>query len=216
MNSNNLNKNMIDGQIKPINGMTQNLISTFNKVDRVSFMPNELKNESYIEKNIIIKDGRVIPNPALIAKIIMHIELEDHENVLLLGSTTGYLAALLSFHAQTVIVVEEDKELLQLSENSIKENNINNVVFFNNEITKGCVNQSPFNVIIIEGGIEEIPNNILDQLEIGGRMLVIISKNDVCTAEIIKKKESNIYFNKLFNCSLPILNGFKLKNTFSF
>ena len=216
MNNEALNKNMVDGQIKPINGMTERIVSTFYSLDRNNFMPLELKNQSYMEMNLNIDDGRVIPKPDLIAKIVLNINLKDNENVLILGSSTGYLAAILSYHAQTVIVVEENKKLLEASEKSIKENNINNVVFFNNEIAKGCLEQSPFNAIIIEGAVEEVPKNIVDQLESGGRMIAIISDNGACTAKMYKKRGQSISTSKLFNCSIPVLNSFKMKNSFSF
>ena len=216
MNNEALNKNMVDGQIKPINGMTERIVSTFYSLDRNNFMPLKLKNQSYMEMNLNIEEGRVIPKPDLIAKIVLNINLKDNENVLILGSSTGYLAAILSYHAQTVIVVEENKKLLEASEKSIKENNINNVVFFNNEIAKGCLEQSPFNAIIIEGAVEEVPKNIVDQLESGGRMIAIISDNGACTAKMYKKRGQSISTSKLFNCSIPVLNSFKMKNSFSF
>ena len=216
MNNEALNKNMVDGQIKPINGMTERIVSTFYSLDRNNFMPLELKNQSYMEMNLNIDEGRVIPKPDLIAKMVLNINLKDNENVLILGSSTGYLAAILSYHAQTVIVVEENKKLLEASEKSIKENNINNVVFFNNEIAKGCLEQSPFNAIIIEGAVEEVPKNIVDQLESGGRMIAIISDNGACTAKMYKKRGQSISTSKLFNCSIPVLNSFKMKNSFSF
>ena len=216
MNNEALNKNMVDGQIKPINGMTERIVTTFYALDRNNFMPLQLKNQSYMEMNLNIDEGRVIPKPDLIAKIVLNINLKDNENVLILGSSTGYLAAILSYHAQTVIVVEENKKLLEASEKSIKENNINNVVFFNNEIAKGCLEQSPFNAIIIEGAVEEVPKNIVDQLESGGRMIAIISDNGACTAKMYKKRGQSISTSKLFNCSIPVLNSFKMKNSFSF
>ena len=216
MNNEALNKNMVDGQIKPINGMTERIVTTFYALDRNNFMPLELKNQSYMEMNLNIEEGRVIPKPDLIAKIVLNINLKDNENVLILGSSTGYLAAILSYHAQTVIVVEENKKLLEASEKSIKENNINIVVFFNNEIAKGCLEQSPFNAIIIEGAVEEVPKNIVDQLESGGRMIAIISDNGACTAKMYKKRGQSISTSKLFNCSIPVLNSFKMKNSFSF
>ena len=77
------------------------------------------------------------------------------------------MTAVLSHLAETVIVIEEDEKLLNNSEDSIKKNNINNVVFIKNDIMKGYEDQSPFNAIIIEGAVEEVPNNILDQLDEG-------------------------------------------------
>ena len=211
-----LNKKMVDGQIKSINGMSQSLISIFYRLDRNSFMPDNLKKYTYIEKNIILKDNRVILKPYVVAKIALHLNLHDDENVLILGSTTGYLTAILANQADTVIVVEEDKELLSFSEDVIKKNNINNVVFFEGEIAKGCLDQSPFNAIIIEGAVRDVPVNILNQLDENGRLLCFMSNTGICNARMFRKKGSIFHEETLFNCSIPILNSFKYKNSFSF
>ena len=115
-----LNKNMIEGQIKPINGMTDKLLSAFYSLDRDDFMPDAMKEMSYVEKNIILQEKRTILKPSLIAQIALSINLQFNENVLILGATNGYLSAILSHQAETVIVVEENEQLLNNSENSIK------------------------------------------------------------------------------------------------
>ncbi len=211
-----LNKNMVDGQIKPLNGMSQRLLSAFYSLDRNDFMPETMKKMSYVEKNIILENNRTILKPDLVAKIALNINLKSHENVLIVGSSTGYLSAILSYQAETVIVVEEDEELLVKSENAIKKNNINNVVFIKNEMVRGFSNQSPFNAIIIEGAIQEVPTNILDQLDNEGRLLAIIQDGDICSAKLFKKNGNSISDQHLFNCSVPTLNVFKKRNSFSF
>jgi len=211
-----LNKNMIEGQIKPINGMSEELLSTFYSLDRNDFMPETMKEMSYIEKNIILENKRTILKPSLIAQIALSIKLKADENVLILGATTGYLSAILSHQAETVIVVEENEQLLNNSENAIKKNNINNVVFIKNEIVRGYSEQSPFNAIIIEGAIEEVPKNILDQLDGGGRLFAIVQEGDICSAKLFKKYGQSISDQRLFNCSMPVLSMFMKKNNFSF
>jgi protein-L-isoaspartate(D-aspartate) O-methyltransferase len=211
-----LNKNMVDGQIKPINGMNDKLLSTFYSLNRGDFMPETLKSMSYIEKNIILENNRTILKPGLVARIVLSIDLKANENVLLLGATTGYLSAVLSFQAETVIVVEENERLLRNSENAIKKNNINNVVFIKNEIVKGYDEQSPFNAIIIEGAIQEVPLNIIDQLDEGGRLFAIVQEGEICSAKLFKKNGRSISEQKLFNCTLPVLSMFIKKNSFSF
>ena len=212
-----LNKNMIEGQIKPINGMSEELLSVFYALDRNDFMPEDQKEMSYVEKNIILQDKRTILKPSLIAQIALSINLKANENVLILGATTGYLSAILSNQAETVIVVEENEQLLNNSENAIKKNNINNVVFVKNEIVKGYNEQSPFNAIIIEGAIQEVPLNIIDQLDEGGRLFAIVQEEEeVCSAKLFKKNELSISEQKLFNCTLPVLSMFIKKNSFSF
>ena len=124
-----LNKNMIEGQIKPINGMSEELLSAFYLFDRNDFMPETMKEMSYVEKNIIFEDRRTILKPGLIAQIALNINLKPNENVLILGAPTGYLSAILSQQAETVIVVEENEQLLSNSENAIKKNNSINLKF---------------------------------------------------------------------------------------
>ena len=211
-----LNKNMIEGQIKPINGMTEKLLSAFYSLNRNDFMPESMQDMSYVEKNIILEDKRAILKPSLIAQIALKINLKANENVLILGATTGYLSAILSHQAETVIVVEENEQLLTNSENAIKKNNINNVVFIKNEIVKGYSEQSPFNAIIIEGAIQEVPNNIIDQLDEEGRLLAIVQEEEICSAKLFKKNGQTINEQKLFNCSMPVLSMFMKKNIFSF
>ena len=211
-----LNKNMIEGQIKPINGMKEELLSAFHSIDRDDFMPDAMKEMAYVEKNIIIENNRIILKPGLIAKIALSIDLKANENVLILGASTGYLSAILSHQAETVIVVEENEQLLGNSENAIKKNNINNVVFIKNEIIKGYSDQSPFNAIIIEGAIQEVPRNILDQLDEGGRLLAIVQEEDICSAKLFRKNGQSVSIQKLLNCSIPVLDMFMKKNSFSF
>ena len=211
-----LNKNMIDGQIKPINGMTGKLLSAFYSLDRCDFMPEAMREMSYVEKNLILENNRTILKPSLIAQIALSINLKANENVLILGASTGYLSAILSHQAETVIVVEENENLLRNSENAIKKNNINNVVFIKNELVKGYNEQSPFNVIIIEGAIQEVPLNITDQLDEEGRLLAIIQEEEICSAKLFKKNGRCISEQKLFNCTMPVLSMFMKKNSFSF
>ena len=210
------NSNMVNGQIKPINGISQRIVSIFHSLDRSSFMPKELIDNSFTEKNITLANNRVILRPSIIAKIVMHIDLKENENVLILGSTNGYLAAILSLLAETVIVIEEDDNLMRISEENIKKNEINNVIFFKKNISEGCAEQSPFNAIIIEGAVESLPQTILDQLEIGGRLLTILSENGICNAKIFTRKKTILQSQSLFPCSVPVLSSFKQKNIFSF
>ena len=216
METNADNLRMVNGQIKPINGMTEKLVSIFNSLNRVDFMPKEFKESAYVEKNLTLSNDRIILKPELVAKIAMYIDLKENENVLILGSTTGYLTAILSLIAETVIVVEEDDSYFKSSELVIKENNINNVIYINKSISNGCIEQSPFNAIVIEGAVDHVPQKLLNQLENGGRLIAILSENGLCNAKMFTRKEAVFYSKQLFPCSLPVLPSFKEKNIFSF
>ncbi len=210
------NLRMVNGQIKPINGMTEKLVSIFNSLDREGFMPEEFKESAYVEKNLVLSNHRVILKPEIVAKIALHIDLKENENVLILGSTTGYLTAILSLIAETVIVLEEDDSYIKFSEIATKENNLNNVIYINKSISNGCIEQSPFNAIIIEGAVDHVPQKLLNQLEKRGRLIAILSENGLCNAKMFTRKETMFHSEQLFPCALPVLPSFKEKNIFSF
>ena len=81
---------------------------------------------------------------------------------------------------------------------------------------KGYNEQSPFNAIIIEGAIQEVPNNILNQLDEGGRLFAIVQDEEICSAKLFIKNGNSIREQKLFNCTMPVLSMFMKKNSFSF
>ncbi len=216
MDSNLLNKNMIEGQIKHIGGMKENIINAFNEIRRDDFVPQELKGNSYIEKNLFLKSDRFILKENLIAKIISALDISNNENVLIIGSSTGYSSAIISRLAETVISIEEDQELLNFSEEAIKKNGIDNVVFINNSMIEGCSEQGPFNAIIIEGSIDEVPLKILDQLDFNGRLIAMINDQEVSKVIQYQKKNNAFTERFLFSCSAPKLKSFDKRKSFSF
>ena len=216
MDSHLLNKNMIEGQIKPIGGMQKNILQAFSSVNRDDFVPQNLKDNCYSEKNLFLKRDRFVLKANLIAKIISALNISNEENVLVIGSSTGYSSAIISRLAETVISIEEDQELLDFSEEAIKKNGIDNIVFINNAMIEGCSEQGPFNAIIIEGAIDEVPPNILNQLEDNGRLIAMINNKGVSNV-IEYQKKNNIFTDRfLFSCTAPKLKCFDKRKSFSF
>ena len=216
MDSHLLNKNMIEGQIKPIGGMQKNILQAFSSVNRDDFVPQNLKDNCYSEKNLFLKRDRFVLKANLIAKIISALNISNEENVLVIGSSTGYSSAIISRLAETVISIEEDQELLDFSEEAIKKNGIDNIVFINNAMIEGCSEQGPFNAIIIEGAIDEVPPKILNQLEDNGRLIAMINNKGVSNV-IEYQKKNNIFTDRfLFSCTAPKLKCFDKKKSFSF
>jgi len=211
-----LNKNMVEGQIKPIGGIQKNILDAFYSIDRDIFVPKNLKDNSYIEKNILLNDNRFILKANLLARIISSLNITNEENVLIIGSSTGYSSAIISKLAETVIAIEEDQYLLDLAEEAIKENGIDNVVFINNSMIEGCADQGPFNAIIIEGAIEELPKKILNQLDGNGRLIAILSQTDTCNVVEYKKNNNGYNDRFLFSCIAPKLTSFNKRNLFRF
>ncbi len=216
MDSHSLNKKMVEGQIKPIGGMQKNVLDAFNSINRDDFVPKNLKGNSFSERNLFLKRDRFILKANLIAKIISVLNISNEENVLVIGSSTGYSSAVISRIAETVISIEEDKELLVFSEEAVKKNGIDNIVFINNAMIEGCPEQGPFNAIIIEGTIDEVPLKILNQLEHNGRLIAMVNNNGISNVIEYQKKNDTFTDRFIFSCSAPKLKSFDKRKSFSF
>tara|TARA_B100001029_G_scaffold175177_1_gene176288 strand:+ start:648 stop:1298 length:651 start_codon:yes stop_codon:yes gene_type:complete len=216
MDSKLLNKNMIEGQIKPIGGIKKNILEAFNSIDRIDFVPQSFKKSSYSEKNLFIKRDRFVLKANLIARIISALSISSEENVLVIGSSTGYTSAIISKLAETVISIEEDQDLLDFSEEALRKNGIDNIVIINNSMIEGCSEQGPFNAIIIEGAVDEVPLKILNQLDDDGRLIAMISDNGICNVIEYKKRNKSFTNRFLFSCTAPKLRCFDKRKSFSF
>ena len=210
------NKNMIDGQIRPINGISKEIISAFSSINRSNFVPEEFSLRSYTEKNLKLSTNRYLLRPNLIGEIINHVSPKTNETILVLPASTGYSSAVISNLAETVIAIEEDENLISIAENGLKKSGINNVAIIKKKINDNCLDQGPFNAILIEGAIDYLPEQFLEQLENYGRLFAMIKEDNVTNARLFIKNENSISSRFLFSCDAPKLNFFKKKNSFSF
>ena len=211
-----LNKNMVEGQIKPLGNISKQVMEAFLSFPRDQFVPLELKNFAYLEKNIELSNDRFLLKPSLIAKIISLAGFNSSDTVLIIGSSTGYSSAILSNIAETVISIEEDDQLVNFSETILLEKKIDNVVFLKKELNEGCPEHGPFNKILIEGAVEEIPNYLFEQLDESGKMIAIIINGDLSEVREYNKVGENIGSKFLFNCEAPKLKAFNKTDSFNF
>ena len=211
-----LNNNMIDGQIRPINGISKEVISAFSSVNRADFVPDNLILRSFTEKNLKLSSDRYFLRPNLIGEIINHVLPQSNETILVLPAATGYLSAIISNLAETVIAIEEEENFISIAEKGMNKSGINNVVILRKKINENCLDQGPFDAIIIEGAIDYLPDQFLEQLGNKGRLFAMINEEDVTNATLFIKNENSINSRFLFSCDAPKLNFFNKKNSFSF
>ena len=216
MDTNLENTAMVDGQIKPLSDINLDILNALYNIDRKDYTPVELKNFSYIEKNILICNNRYLLKPAISAKLLSALDIGVNETILIISSTTGYSAALASKIAETVICIEQDSELIDFSEKIAIQNSMNNIVFIKNELKKGYPDQGPYSCILIEGEIEEVPDVILNQLVEGGRLVTILNKDENGAAMKFSRRNNEVASQFLFSMDAPLLEGFKKTKKFKF
>ena len=116
MNTHSENAIMIEGQIKPLSGINSNVLEALHSIDRANYVPSRNKDSAYVEKNILLENGRYLPKCSISAKLISALDITLFETILIIGSTTGYSAAVTSKIAETIICIEQELELINFAE----------------------------------------------------------------------------------------------------
>jgi protein-L-isoaspartate(D-aspartate) O-methyltransferase len=208
-------KIMVDTQIRPSDVTKFPIIDAFLSVPREKFVPDGKREAAYIGENFQIGPSRIILEPRTLAKLLDALDIHNDELVLDVGSGLGYSSAVISLIAQVVIAVEDDSSLASEAAEILSEIGMDNVVVQVAKLEDGAPEHGPYDVIILQGGVEEIPTSILKQLKNGGRIGAIFIEKGLGTAKIGFKLNNTITWRYSFNAAAPILQGFFKQKDFA-
>ena len=212
-----LRKNMVDCQLKPNKIINLNLIDAFLKVPREIFVNKKNINQCYLDVNIDLTKNRFLLNPMVSARLIQSLNISKDDTVLTIGSGVGYNSVILSYLCNTVIGIESIKSFYDFSVDVLTKLEINNVVFIKSKIENGYSDQQPYDCIIIEGGVNHVPIEILNQLSENGRLVAVeIKEGNVGKATMYQRYGKEFIKNYLFDAYIPIFDGFKKNQNFIF
>ena len=206
---------MVDTQIRPSDVTKFPIIDAFLSVPREKFVPDGKREAAYIGENFQIGPSRIILEPRTLAKLLDALDIHNDELVLDVGSGLGYSSAVISLIAQVVIAVEDDSSLVSEAAEILSEIGMDNVVVQVAKLEDGAPEHGPYDVIILQGGVEEIPTSILKQLKNGGRIGAIFIEKGLGTAKIGFKLNNTITWRYSFNAAAPILQGFFKQKDFA-
>lgn len=201
-------KTMVDTQIRPSDVTKFPIIEAFLSVPREKFVPDGKREAAYIGENFKIGQSRVILEPRTLAKLLDALDIRNDELVLDIGPGLGYSSAVISPMAEVVIAVEDDSSMANEAEEILTEVGADNVVIQIGKLEDGAPEHGPYDVIILQGGVEKIPSSILNQLKNGGRVGAIFIEEGLGTAKIGFKLNDKINWRYSFNAAAPVLPGF--------
>ena len=201
-------KTMVDTQIRPSDVTKFPIIEAFLSVPREKFVPDGKREAAYIGENFKIGQSRVILEPRTLAKLLDALDIRNDELVLDIGPGLGYSSAVISPMAEVVIAVEDDSSMANEAEEILTEVGADNVVIQIGKLEDGAPEHGPYDVIILQGGVEKIPSSILKQLKNGGRVGAIFVEDGLGTAKIGFKLNDKINWRYSFNAAAPVLPGF--------
>ena len=169
-------KNMVINQLRPNKINEENILKIFEKIPKENYLDVNVGKNCYLDKNLDITDKRGYLKNLHLAQIIKYSEISTNDKVLHIGGLTGYFSVLMSYLCKELLVVEQNKELFKLLEQNIKNIDTKNINLFNNNLLDGLNDNAPFNLIIIDGPIFKICDNLKQQLVTNGGRLIYIKK----------------------------------------
>jgi len=209
-------RNMIESQLRTSRIVDQALLDVMAEVPRERFVPENLHRIAYVDEDLPIGSGRYIMEPLALAGIIQAAEVGPADVVLDIASGTGYGAVVLSRLAGTVFALESDAVLAAGAGDIYAELAPDNVVQIEGPLAEGCAEHAPFDVILIEGAVENIPDKIVGQLGDGGRLVAIIRTDGIGRVTVIRKSGSHTSRRPVRDASVPLLDEFRQPPEFVF
>ena len=209
--------NMIEQQIRPWNVLDQDVLDLLHVVKREQFVPAAYQNLAFADVEIPLPGGAAMFAPKIEARVMEELELKKHETVLEIGTGSGYMAALLAHRAAKVTTVEINPETAELAKKNLANAGIHNVTVETGNGAEGWAKGAPYDVIVISGALEVLPESILQQLKIGGRVAAIVGQAPAMEASIITRTGENAYSKiNLFETNVNYLTGAPVPSHFQF
>lgn len=211
-------RNMVDSQILPNRVTHDKIIEAFEELPRELFVPKARQALAYADESVLIEDDRYLMQPMVLARLLETLATRPTDVALCIGSGSGYAIAVLSKLVDTVVALESNDNLRQKAEKTLTDLAIDNVVIVEGKLSKGHPSEAPFDVILIDGGVTEVPAEIAQQLSEGGRLVAVEMPEGrkVGRGVIITRYGQSVNKREVFDASEPLLPGFEKEAEFAF
>lgn len=210
-------KVMVDSQVRVNDVTATNVVHAFSSIPREVFVPKAMRASAYAELEIETSDTRAMWLPRDLGKLLVALEAGEEDVSLVIGAGAGYSSALLGQMTDAVIALEDDEALVDTMAERFAAIGMDEAVAVHSDLATGLPDQGPFDIVLVAGMVEEVPQAWLDQLSDGGRMgVVVASGRGIGAARVYKRAGDTFSYREAFECCPPILPGFEAKKDFVF
>ena len=211
---------MVDKQVRPSDVTKFPIISAMLEVEREAFVPPARQSVAYMDAPVPLGGDREMMEARTFARMLDALDIDPEDQVLIVGGGLGYSTAVVARMADSVVMVEEDAALASEAETTLAGQEVLNAAVLNAPLTEGAAKAAPFDVILIDGGVETVPDTILGQLKPGGRIAAIFLDGRLGRAQIghsIPEGDGGaINWRFAFNAASRVLPGFETTREFTF
>jgi len=209
---------MVDCQIHPAGVVTPEILHAFETIEREQFVPGHIRNIAYCDSDLPVSDNRFILEPITHAKMVEAIAPQKDENILDIGGTTGYSAAILSSMVSTVIALENNEHLLSQAQMHWNSMNACNIASVQGPLHEGNAKHAPYDTIFMNGAVGEIPEHIIKQLSSRGKLITVVKARGAALGDVtlVRRNNHDQYTEqKLFSAGANYLPGFEPEEHFT-
>jgi protein-L-isoaspartate(D-aspartate) O-methyltransferase len=209
--------NMVESQVRTSDVPDGRIQAAMLEVARERFVPALNRSLAYAETAIEVVPGRFLMEPRTLAKLLLLADLKAGDSALVIGAGTGYSATILGKIVSNVTALESDVDLVRAASELLRSQEGGNIKVVQGALSDGFKPSAPYDVILIDSGVEEVPSTVLDQLRDGGRLVAVVMRDSNCgQARIYVRNGKNIGERRDFDAAAPLLPGFRKSKTFVF
>lgn len=206
---------MVDTQIRTAGVIDPLILNAFETVPREECVPAALRAVAYSDDDLALGEGRFLLEPMIYAKILQALGLKPEHVVLDIGSGMGYSAAILSCVVSTVVAIESSEQFLNRAAQVWDKYGYCNIASYYAALDRGHPQSGPFDAIILQGAVSEIPVALLSQLAPEGRLACIIKPAGQTVGQLTLVHRNGAG-TPLFSAGTPYLAGFEPQPVFNF
>lgn len=208
--------NMVATQVRTNKVTDTRIIAAMEAVARERFVPSSLEAVAYVDHDLEITPGRFLMSPMVFARLLQAAGIGGNDVVLDVGCGTGYSAAVISDIAGAVVALESDAGLADQASELLTEFQVDNVVVVSGDLSAGYPDQAPYDVIVLNGAVEALPEALTGQLANGGRLVGVILEGGISSASLYLMQGETLSRRVLFEAGAKLLPGFEAPPEFTF
>lgn len=206
---------MVDTQVRPSDVTKFPIIDAMLTVAREDFVPEEKRDAAYADAHIDLGGGRVVMDPRTLAKMLEAVDIQPDEMVLDVGAGLGYSSALAGRLGDAVIALEEDPDRVAAASELLAEAGIDNAAAVQGTLAEGAAKHGPYDVILVQGAVEHMPEALTEQLKDGGRIGAIFAEGALGSMRVGYMIDGVLTWRFAFNAGAPVIPGFEARRAFT-
>ena len=200
---------MVDTQVRPSDVTKFPIIDAMLAVPREQFVPDNLREAAYVGENLDIGGGRTLLEARTLGKMLDALDIQPHHVALDLACGLGYSTAILAHMCEFVVAVEDDEARAEEAQSLLSAQGIDNAAVMAGPLAEGSAKSGPFDIIIVQGAVETVPDAVIAQLRDDGRIACVFAEGSLGVVRVGHKLDGVMNWRFAFNASAPIVAGFE-------